>query len=332
MKERLPTIGGIIAVLNQVEFITEAVESLLPQVSQLTVVDDGSTDGTRELLEQLTQQAGSRLRLISLSENVGVSNAFNIAAEATPTDILLIQGGDDISLPHRARVQQGILSQGKVMACFTQPLIIDGSGHLLPSDYAPEFVLGNRLPIEHDDLFYNGNFICAPSVAIWRSEYVQLGGFDPASRYSQDYLLWLKAASKGPLTLSRDPIVKYRKHTSNLSRQTQIGQERHTVIAVDLAKALLAYLSWTDLATLKRLCIETPVAAELPLNAHRGALELIPLMYHAEPTVAKVGWQAAAQWLAGQADRAASLRSLGLNETDFRIGEAHHNRKPEEFK
>jgi hypothetical protein len=98
--------------------------------------------------------------------------------------------------------------------------VIDSLGQELPKEAAPEFfsLVDQTKIFEH--LYFVGNFICAPSVAIRKIDYELYGGFNLANSYLQDYELWLNLASVGDFVMNEAPLVEYRKHERNLSRNS----------------------------------------------------------------------------------------------------------------
>lgn len=209
--------AGIISTLNQEAFIREAVESLADQVDELFVVNDGSTDSTAEILASLRIP---HLKVISHDYPHGVSRSYNEAAQLATAQFLVIQGGDDVSLPGRVSEQTSLLMQTKADMTYCLPIVINSHGKVLPDEAAGEFFYAGKVEHAFRHLFFVGNFICAPSVVIRRETYMQWGGFSPSSLYLQDFDLWCAVAAGGKLIQSSTRKVKYRKHSSNLSGET----------------------------------------------------------------------------------------------------------------
>lgn len=77
-------ISVIIPTYNRADTILRSVNSVLDQTYkdiELLIIDDGSTDNTKELIEQIED---SRIRYIYLGTNSGASNARNIGARHAP--------------------------------------------------------------------------------------------------------------------------------------------------------------------------------------------------------------------------------------------------------
>src|SRR5438270_4159074 len=99
----------IITCHNQHDFIKDAVDSALLQpgdAKEIVVVDDASTDGSLQLLEQY----GSRIRLAPLKNNVGTVGARNHGASLAQGDYLVFLDGDDAMMPWALDVYSRIIN------------------------------------------------------------------------------------------------------------------------------------------------------------------------------------------------------------------------------
>ncbi|MBK5237548.1 MAG: glycosyltransferase [Actinomycetales bacterium] len=245
------SVTGVIATRDQATFIREAVLSLLTEVDELIVVDDGSHDATWQVLLECS---APHLRLIRHDVSKGVSHSFNEAVALASSDVILIQGGDDRSLPGRALSQATVLLDPEVVLVYSRPIVINGAGRVLPPESAGEF-LG---PAENSDplhyFFYQGNFICAPSVAVRRQDYLTFGGFPPGIDLLQDFGLWLAMVARGKFVRLDRPVVEYRKHGTNLSRESMgRGSSRQRRYAAEMDAVLSRFVATADRATLERL-------------------------------------------------------------------------------
>lgn len=89
------------AVRNEALYIREMIESALVQSHddwELLLVDDGSTDGTVEIIEEMAAR-DSRVVLVGCQSAKGKVSAFNTAFAASSGDVICIQGGDDLIPP-----------------------------------------------------------------------------------------------------------------------------------------------------------------------------------------------------------------------------------------
>jgi glycosyltransferase involved in cell wall biosynthesis len=217
--------AGVISTYNQEHYVYESILSLSNQVDELVVIDDCSSDNTPDVLRSLSIP---NLKLVFHETNKGVSSSYNEAVRLADGDVIFFQGGDDRSLPGRVQLQLKFLTDSGFVLSFSKPKIIDSIGNSLPSEAAPEF-----FPSVEDDgiferLYFHGNFLCAPSAAMRKRDFESIGGFNPALSYLQDFDLWLRLAAQARLGISETPVVEYRKHQNNLSRDTSSKSVAYT--------------------------------------------------------------------------------------------------------
>lgn len=126
-----PRVSVGLPVYNGMPYISEAVESVLAQTFrdlELVVVDNASTDGTRDVCERYAR-ADSRVRYLRNDENVGAARNYNIAFEAAAGDYFKWLAADDALEPDFLSECVRLLEQdeGLVLAC-TRSLAIDEAG------------------------------------------------------------------------------------------------------------------------------------------------------------------------------------------------------------
>jgi glycosyltransferase involved in cell wall biosynthesis len=103
-----PAISVLFPVYNGERFLAEALESVLGQSFgdfELLIVDDGSTDGSAEMIARYAA-ADRRVRPIPLGRNVGLIRALNAALPQAAAPLLARMDADDISFPRRFAIQK----------------------------------------------------------------------------------------------------------------------------------------------------------------------------------------------------------------------------------
>ena len=212
-------VTGVVTSFNQEDFIIESVSSLSEQVDELIVIDDNSTDRSWELIQSYA--AGKKhLFTYQNSANQGISESFNRGFQMSTGDLILIQGGDDSSLPDRRHIQENILeSNQEIILAFCQPNVIDHDGNKMNDSYASDSfinVLGKSNYTRK--LLLEGNSVCAPSVAFRRTEFTNGKLFHPNVDHAQDFATWLTLSMKGDFYFTENPYLNYRIHGKNISR------------------------------------------------------------------------------------------------------------------
>jgi glycosyltransferase involved in cell wall biosynthesis len=205
----------IIIFYNQRDFVRTAMDSALSQgVDELEViaVDDGSTDGTREVLTEYADRA----RLVLLDENRGACAARNAGTEVATGDYLAYLDGDDAFLPWAidtyrkvAETQEPALMMGP-MHWFEGPLPEPGP--------APEHVRYVR----YDDYFAKERVVDVSCSAI----VVRRDALESAGAWAgfpvDDLDLLYRLGTAGPFVQLTEPRTTWhRSHTGQIIRQTE---------------------------------------------------------------------------------------------------------------
>ena len=195
-------------VYNSEAYLSEAVESILGQTFgafEFVILDDGSTDRSREILEAWAQR-DRRIRLIARA-NRGLIRTRNELLSAARGELIAWADSDDVSYPNRLERQ---------VQCFSV-------------DAATVWVLGAiRLvdpvgrPIRQVDLSNDPGFT---GVAMMHRETaLKLGGFREELRLCEDRDLALRMAEVGKVVVLPEILVDYRQHPESLC-----NRERHLV-------------------------------------------------------------------------------------------------------
>lgn len=190
-----PFVSVVIPLYNKASYVLEALRSVQAQTVrnfEIIVVDDGSTDGSANLVEQFAEP---RLRLLRQA-NTGAGAARNAGIQAAHGHWVAFLDADDTWLPERLDRQLAVLERHRDLvwaasAYATQTLNRSRHPSPRPDDawwVAPE-VLADALAA-----LTIGGYIWTGTVMVRRDVLRDLGGFDPALRSGQDLLLWVRLA------------------------------------------------------------------------------------------------------------------------------------------
>lgn len=201
------TISVVIPVYNGAATIVRALDSVLQQTLaplEVLVVDDGSQDDTRSVVDAYVSQSGRRSVRLICQENGGPASARDAGIRAAKGTHVALLDADDTWLPTKLEVSYAFLSE-----C---DLDLVGANVRSGSTTRPCRVL-SRMSI----LFRNPYF--TSTTVFLRSAYFEVGGFDLGQRYSEDYKLWLAFSWKGKRCgLMRERLAEYRPHQTGAHR------------------------------------------------------------------------------------------------------------------
>ncbi len=217
---QLPLVSVILPTYNRAWSLREAVDSVLSQKGidfELIVVDDGSTDGTGELL---AEYAG-RLRCIR-QENRGVSAARNRGISDSEGELIALIDSDDRWLPGKLAAQVAFFeAHPEALICQTEEIWIRKGVRVNPKRH-------HQKPA--GDIFEASCHLClvSPSaVMIRRVLFDRVGLFDETLPACEDYDLWLRVAHRYPVHLIDTPLVtKTGGHPDQLSRMPGLDKYR----------------------------------------------------------------------------------------------------------
>lgn len=228
----------IIPSYNSELYVGDAIESALCQAGvtfEVIVVNDGSTDGTRDVLASF----GQNIKIVDQA-NMGISGARNSGAMTAQGNYLAFLDADDIWLPGKLSAQSRKIKEG-YQVVYTNRFNF-GQISDLP-EIQSDVVKMKGGDIWEDLLF--GNMITASSSIISTELYKSLGGFRNELRSCEDWDLWLRCSEKCPIGYCSEPLLKYRIHPGSLSRNYRfMSMMREQVVLAALHSERGRTLSW----------------------------------------------------------------------------------------
>lgn len=208
-----PLVTILIPSYNHVAYIEKTIDSVMRQTYraiELIVIDDGSSDGSSQLLPQLAASKGFRLEL---QANQGLSRTLNTGIALASGKYICTVGSDDILMLDKIEKQVAFMeAHPEVAVCGGNQLVIDSAGIIVDKrqQFAPQ------REFSFDDLFLGHKTLIAASSAMMRKDVLNAeGGYDPAIPL-EDMYMWLKLSARGHRIVGlNDVLIYYRKHASN---------------------------------------------------------------------------------------------------------------------
>ncbi len=198
-----PTVSVLMPAYNVAAYLHEAVASILSQTwgdFELVVVDDGSTDGTREML-RAAAATDARIRLIEMPTNGGIVAALNEGLAACRGRYIARMDADDVALPHRLASQVAAMrAADDVVALGAALEYIDEQGR--PLGVTRRCELDRPLsvcPLLHPTVMLRASTLLEQRLA-----------YRPDFRMAEDYCLWLELRRCGRLAATDEVLLKYR--------------------------------------------------------------------------------------------------------------------------
>jgi len=219
-------ISVIIPTFNRKYVLQRAIESVVNQTRppiEIIVVDDGSTDGTKDWL----LNSFPSIRYI-YQDNKGVSFARNRGIEVSKGSWVSFLDSDDEWIPTKLEEQESyIIENPETKFCHTNEIWIRNGVRVNQMKKHQKY---------GGDIFEKCLDICRispSSVLIKKDVFDEIGLFDESLRVCEDYDMWLRCTSRfSVLFLDRLLIIKYGGHSDQLSRVNS-GIERYRIRSLE---------------------------------------------------------------------------------------------------
>ncbi len=287
----MPRVSFIIPCYNAERFLGETIQSALDQVYQdfeIVVVDDGSTDQTRQVVEGFDDP---RIRYI-YQENRGPGGARNTGVAAAKGDYLAFLDHDDMALPHRLTAQLKVLEDDPTLSVVGSGYVwIDESGQRIPWNAHS----WQRWPELNDlDTWLFDCPLMPGATMLRRRAWADVGGFDEDLVDSGDWNFWTRLVLTGHrMAWHHGVVLLFRQHRASVSHNALLVSRdcpealRRVLARPDFPSHLLG-LGRQDLAIrhlhgAKRLyasgrCEEGRGALDRALALHPGLLDGLPCL------------------------------------------------------
>lgn len=209
-----PKITVLMPVYNGERFLRMAIDSVLSQDFknfELMIVDDGSTDGTVDIV---LSYPDPRIRLFLNPRNLGIVGALQAGLQAAQGEYIARLDADDRCYPGRFRLQAEYLDDHpRIMVLGSACDLIDDAGVVVGSFYGP------TEPILIDWELLLNNAVKHSSVMFRRAEILEMGGYQPGFPHAEDYDLWRRVSNARPASIAqlKTPLIQLRIHCSQLT-------------------------------------------------------------------------------------------------------------------
>lgn len=209
----LKSVSIIIPTYNGYNYINETIESCLKQTYknlEIIVIDDGSTDGTRDLL--LAYEG--KIKLIFNNKNLGIVKNINQSINNITSDFFMFLGHDDV-LPINHIELMVCEFEANTVGVHCNSMLINGLGEekgFSRNDSIQQLKTANCLFELSLD-----NFISSCGMLQKTSVFKSLGGWDESYLHYGEWLYYIKALEVGDIKYTTKTYAYYRRHDNNIT-------------------------------------------------------------------------------------------------------------------
>jgi glycosyltransferase involved in cell wall biosynthesis len=202
-------VSVIIPTYNRSNLVTRAVDSVLQQTypnHEVIVVDDGSTDDTRQVLASYKD----RITYI-YQKNSGNAVARNTGIRAARGKWIAFLDSDDVWLPEKLSRQMEILTRSSAKVSYTNIIWNSGDEDILSKnqgheDYNYE---GKTFDEPFDLLFFESGHKVLSTLIVERNLLCRVGCFDERVKYHEDVRLCLRLAFETSFAYVNEPLAVF---------------------------------------------------------------------------------------------------------------------------
>lgn len=229
-------VSVIIPTYNSAQYIKEALNSVFSQTYkniEVIVIDDGSTDNTKQVLDEFLLSKGFRIEnkengchytlnakpytLISYfyQENKGPASARNRGIQEARGEYIAFLDADDLWLPEKLEKQLKLFKMDQRLK-----FVYCGEYLVRPGEDGTrcEVKLEKSLQKGRGQQFLLKNCVGSASVVVANREcFCNVGLFDESLKVAEDWDMWLRIYRKFPFGYIKEPLVKIRAHKGSQS-------------------------------------------------------------------------------------------------------------------
>jgi glycosyltransferase involved in cell wall biosynthesis len=204
---------------NGERFLSAQLESIAAQdrvPDELVVCDDGSSDGSREIIREFARRSTFSTRFLSNDRNLGSTKNFERAISLCRGAIVALADQDDVWYPHKLRrIENAFLRSSAIVAAFSDADLIDDNSRLLGFRLWPTF----SFDIAKQKQFANGHAlnvlirhpVVTGATMAFRRELFDLIAPIPADEFHDRWISFLLAA-RGRFETISESLLQYRRH------------------------------------------------------------------------------------------------------------------------
>ncbi len=218
-----PLVSVICLCYNQADYVEESIRSVLNQTYtavELIIVDDGSTDDSRKIINQFSN---GNIQLLLLDKNIGNCAAFNKGLNLAKGKYIIDLAADDLLHPCRIAVGVAALENcaDDFGVTFCDVALIDAQTNIIGNHYKRDGADNLLEDVPEGDIYtvlVQRYFVAAPAMLTKRIVYDSLEGYDETLSY-EDFDFWVRSARLFKYKFTDAVLVSKRRLKNSLSEQ-----------------------------------------------------------------------------------------------------------------
>ena len=216
----------LLATYNGEKYLREQIDSILNQTHtefRLLISDDGSTDGTREILKEYKEK-DARIDVFFQENNLGVVKNFEFLLEKVEAKYYMFSDQDDIWKETKIEKSLNKIEEGFDLV-YSDLEVVDENLNVTYSSYWKLKGIYNKIKKYNNfESLYLNNFITGCTMI---SKKELINSFMPLPNTSKfvlhDYWISLIISQNGKIAYIEEPLIKYRQHKNN-----KVGSKKKT--------------------------------------------------------------------------------------------------------
>jgi glycosyltransferase involved in cell wall biosynthesis len=282
----------VMATYQGARFVREQIESLLAQTeppAELIVADDGSTDGTLEVVERALVGSSIQVRIVRSAERKGYRRNFIEAAALATSPLVAFCDQDDVWHPDKLARMRRVFDDPGVMLSYHNAVLTDQEGSRTGVLYGSAGARVRSESLRADPWSFSLGF-----TQMFRAELLRFGAEHPQSRdflfprevLAHDQWFVFLASSFGRVQFVDEHLASYRQHDANLFSAVDRSRARRMAVlraTLDQSHGQLAARERSLSAgagILRRIAADIDVAADRRAASALAAVHLDDLAHH----------------------------------------------------
>ncbi len=217
-------ISVLMPTYNRAHMIGKAIKSILEQTYsnlQIVIVDDGSTDNTKGVVEQFND---SRIDFYKIGHG-GISKALNYGLSKAESNVIIRLDSDDYCDSERIHIQYSFYSKN-----YGQYGVIGSNFYVTLTGENKTNVLKVIYPRNHKQIFNQLPRNCClahPTLLFRKDTILEVGGYSENKQIVQDWELYLRLLNKTKFYNIQKFLVTHRKHGGNISSSDELFKKEN---------------------------------------------------------------------------------------------------------